>query len=53
VCGYRAQSDGRDHVTPPRRDRKEPALPARFYSIAMMVLGALVVGLVVLLLLRA
>jgi hypothetical protein len=38
---------------PFRAAREKPGMPARFYRITVMVLGALIVGLVVLLLLRA
>jgi predicted amidophosphoribosyltransferase len=53
VCGYRTQSSGQAHSMSPRADRGKPVLSARFYRIAMAGLGALIVGLVVLLLLRA
>jgi hypothetical protein len=53
VCGFRAQSSGQVPAERSRPDRAKPGMPARFYRIAIVVLGALIVGLVVLLLLRA
>jgi len=53
VCGYRSRSKEQVPSEPSSTDRKKPGLSARFYHIAIAVLGALIVGLVVLLLLRA
>ena len=53
VCGYETRTNSPAPSQPARAARQKPGLPARFYGIAMVVLGALIVGLVVLLVLRA
>jgi len=53
VCGYVSRAKGQAPAESSRAARGKPGLSARFYRIAIVVLGALVVGLVVLLLLRA
>jgi hypothetical protein len=52
VCGYRSRAGEKAPSEPSRMDRGKPGMSARFYRIAIVVLGALIVGLVVLLLLR-
>jgi hypothetical protein len=53
VCGYRNRTAEDAPAPPSRAARGLPAMSARFYRITIMVLGALIIGLVVLLLLRA
>jgi Double zinc ribbon len=53
VCGYETGVSDPAPAPAARASRQKPGLPARFYAIAMVVLGALIVGLVVLLVLRA
>jgi hypothetical protein len=53
VCGYETRTSERPPAQSSRAARQKPGLPARFYAVAMVVLGALVIGLVVLLVLRA
>jgi hypothetical protein len=52
VCGYRVKA-GQPTSTGPAGAANKPGLPAGFYRAAVVVLGVLIIGLVVLLILRA
>jgi predicted nucleic acid-binding Zn ribbon protein len=53
VCGYRARTKEQAPSESSRAAREKPGMSARFYRIVIAVLGGLIIGLVVLLLLRA
>jgi tRNA(Ile2) C34 agmatinyltransferase TiaS len=53
VCGYRTRSKEQYVTEPASRAARKPGLPPAFYRVAVVVLGALILGLVALLILQA
>jgi hypothetical protein len=53
VCGYRAKTRDQYEPEPASPATRKPGLPPSFYRAAVVVLGALILGLVVLLILHS